>query len=137
MRGRNIVLFLVAVLLAGGTAALVRSSLNHRPPPGAAATPAPPAPPQKQILVAAVPIARGQILRPIDLAWRPWPAAAIGAEFIVAAPGAPKPLAGSVAREPFVAGEPIIKGKNRGTRRARLSRRGLGAGHARRLDRGH
>ncbi len=109
MRGRTIFLFLIAVLLAGGTATLVRSLLNQRPAVVVTKPPPPPAP-QKSILVAATAIARGQILKPADLTWRPWPDNAAG-DFIVSGVGSKKSFAGWVAREPFVAGEPITRAK--------------------------
>lgn len=108
MRGRTVVLFLVALLLAGGTAMLMRSWLAQRGAPGAAA-PAQAAPPQKSILVARVAIARGHLLKPADIEARPWPQSAITSDYILA--GGEKSLTGSVAREPFVAGEPLIKAK--------------------------
>ncbi|HUC71802.1 MAG TPA: Flp pilus assembly protein CpaB [Stellaceae bacterium] len=111
MRGRTVFLFLIALLLAGGTAFLVRSSLTQRSTVAAAPAPAPAPAPQKSILVASVAISRGQILKPGDLAWRPWPDAAIARDFIVAGAPPEKTFAGWVAREPFVAGEPIVKAK--------------------------
>ena len=108
MRLRTLVLFSIALLLAGGIAVLVRSWLAQRTP--VAAAPAPP-PAQKSILVARAAITRGQILKPTDLAARPWPDAAISADYIVAGTPPEKSLAGAVAREPIAAGEPIIKTK--------------------------
>jgi pilus assembly protein CpaB len=111
MRGRTVILFAIALLFAGGTAVLVRSWLAHRPIVAAA----PPAPqqrvPQKSILVARGAITRGQILKPGDLGWHPWPAGAILGEFVVSGGQPEKSFAGWVAREPFVAGEPILKTK--------------------------
>jgi pilus assembly protein CpaB len=109
MRGRTVILFLIAALLAGGTAYLVRSSLTQRPTVAEAKTPAPP--PQKKILVAAAAIRRGQFLRPGDVTWRPWPNTAAGTDFIVSGAQPEKSVAGWVAREPFVAGEPIVRAK--------------------------
>jgi pilus assembly protein CpaB len=109
MRLRTLLLFVVALLLAGGTATLVRSWLSQRPAVAKAAPPAP-APP-KSILVARAAIARGQILKPTDIAARPWPEADLTDDYIVAGTGSDKLLVGSVARQPFVAGEPIIKAK--------------------------
>ncbi len=110
MRGRTIVLLVIAALLAGGTALMVRSALKERPPV-AQTRPLPTPVPQKKILTAAVAITRGQILKPGDLAWRPWPESALSKDFIVADAQPPKSYAGFVAREPFVAGEPIVKAK--------------------------
>jgi pilus assembly protein CpaB len=109
MRGRTVVLFLIAVLLAGGTAFLVRSSLNQRPV--VATAQAPPPQPQKAVLVAAAAIARGQILRSGDFAWRPWPDNALAPEYIVSGATPQTSFAGWVVREPFTAGEPIVKAK--------------------------
>lgn len=111
MRGRTIFLFLIAVLLAAGTATLVRSMLNQRPAVVVTKPPPPPPAPQKSILVAATAIARGQILKPADLSWRPWPDNAIVGDLIVSGAASEKSFAGWVAREPFVAGEPIARAK--------------------------
>src|SRR5271154_4644748 len=109
MRLRTLILFAIALLLAGGTATLVRSWLSQRP---AVATVAPaPRPAQKSILVAHAAIARGQILKPTDLAAQPWPDAAITGDYVVAGTEPAKSLVGAVAREPIAAGEPIIKTK--------------------------
>ena len=110
MRGRTVILFAVALLLAGGTALLVRSWLAQRPAVAAKAPPRPPAP-QSSILVARTALGRGQILKPGDLAWRPWPDTALADDFIVSGAKPQKSFAGWVVREPFVAGEPIVKAK--------------------------
>jgi pilus assembly protein CpaB len=109
MRGRTIVLFAIALLLAGGTALLVRSWLAQRQV--VAVTAPPKQPPEKSILVARFPIVRGQILKLADLAARPWPDGAISPDYVLAGAASEKLLAGSVAREPFVAGEPISRNK--------------------------
>ncbi|MBV8739860.1 MAG: Flp pilus assembly protein CpaB [Alphaproteobacteria bacterium] len=111
MRGRTVILFVIAALLAGGTAMLVRSLLAQRAAVVATNPLVPPPVPQKTILVTAVPIVRGQILKPADLVWRPWPDNAIVPEFILSGGQSEKSFAGWVAREPFVAGEPIVKAK--------------------------
>ncbi len=110
MRLRTLVLFAIALLLAGGTAILVRAWLAQRATVVAPA-PAPPPAPQQSILVARVAITRGHILQPADLATRPWPKAGILGEYVLAGGAPEKSLIGSVAREPFVAGEPIITTK--------------------------
>jgi pilus assembly protein CpaB len=110
MRGRTLFLFLVALLLAGGTAMLMRSWLAQRNAPVAAA-PAPAPTPQKAILVARGAIPRGHLLKPTDIQTRPWPESAITGDYLLAGGGREKSLIGAVAREPFVAGEPLIKAK--------------------------
>lgn len=111
MRGRTLILFLIAALFAGGTAYLVRSALIQRPVVAETKPQPPPPPPQKKVLVAVVAIARGQIMKPADLTWRSWPDGEISAEYIVADAGPEKSFAGWVAREPFTAGEPIVRAK--------------------------
>src|SRR5437764_14842153 len=67
MRARTMILFLVAILLAGGTAMLVRSWLMQQRTVEAEAAPVPPPPVQKSVLVARSAVPRGQILKPTDL----------------------------------------------------------------------
>jgi pilus assembly protein CpaB len=110
MRGRTIVMFLIAAVIASGTAYLVRSALTQRPVV-AETKPLPPPRPPTKVLVANAAIARGQILKPADFAWRAWPDGAIAADYIVSGAEPEKSFAGWVAREPFVAGEPIVKTK--------------------------
>jgi pilus assembly protein CpaB len=110
MRLRTLILFAIALFLAGGTAILVRSWLAQRPVVAAAEPSSPPAP-QKSILFARAAISRGHILKPSDLTARPWPVAEITDDYVVAGTGPEKSLVGAVAREPIEAGEPIIKTK--------------------------
>ncbi|MFL5267905.1 MAG: Flp pilus assembly protein CpaB [Stellaceae bacterium] len=110
MRGRTLILFVVALMLAGGTAMLVRSWLGQRAPVANAEAIPPPAP-QKSILVARGAIARGQILKPADLAWQPWPEGSIGSAYIQDSAKKIEDFAGWVARDPFVAGEPMTEAK--------------------------
>ena len=111
MRPRTLILFLVALILAGGTAILVRSWLAQQRTVEQAAPSAPPAAPQKSVLVARGPIARGQILKPVDYAWQPWPEGGIDRAYIVAGTKPIEAFAGWVARDPFVPGEPITEAK--------------------------
>ena len=114
MRARTLVLFVVALTLAGGTAMLVRSFLEQRPNAEAEAL-AKPAAPQKSVLVARGGITRGQILKPQDFAWQVWPEGGIDKNYILNETGAgtrtPDSFAGWVARDPFAAGEPISDAK--------------------------
>ncbi len=109
MRGRTLVLFVIALALAGGTAMMVRSWLAQRPAVVEAAPP--PAAPQQSVMVARLPIARGQILKPADLGWQKWPASEINKAYILSGSKTIENFAGWVARETFVAGEPIIEAK--------------------------
>jgi pilus assembly protein CpaB len=65
------------------------------------------------ILVARADIAVGRAVQPEDMDWQPWPVSAAGPLFIrkTARPDAIESLKGSVARAPFVAGEPMREAK--------------------------
>jgi len=106
MRARTLILFVVALTLAGGTAMLVRSFLAQRPEVEAEAL-AKPAAPQRSVLVARGAISRGQILKPQDFSWQVWPEGGIDKSYILSGTRTPESLAGWVARDPFAAGEPI------------------------------
>jgi len=111
MRGRTLILFVVALMLAGGTAMLVRSWLAQRAPVAEAGPVAPPPAPLKSVLVARDAITRGQILKPADLSWQPWPEGSIGKAYIQDGTKKIEEFAGWVARDPFVAGEPMTEAK--------------------------
>ena len=112
MRARTLILFLVALLMAGGTAILVRSWLAQQRTAEVTAAPMPPpALPQKSVLVARGQITRGQILKPENLAWRPWPESGIDPANIQAGTKPLESFAGWVARERIGAGDPITETK--------------------------
>src|SRR6266516_1689676 len=99
------IVVLIIALVAGGLAAyLVR---------GSDSTPAPVAPvaqlPTVDVLVAKVDIGLGQSVTPENLQWQTWPAATASNNFIRRSerPEATKEVTGSIARSPFIAGEPI------------------------------
>lgn len=110
MRARTLILFLVAILLAGGTAMLVRSWLAQQRSVEVQAAPMPP-PALKSVLVARSAIPRGQILKPTDLAWQTWPDGGLDRAYIQKGVKTIEDLAGWVARDPFGPGEPITEPK--------------------------
>jgi len=65
------------------------------------------------VLVAKSDIPLGGALRPEDLSWQSWPASAVSTQFVSKKmrPGAVEEFKGSIARSPFVAGEPIREQK--------------------------
>jgi pilus assembly protein CpaB len=111
MRARTLVLFLVALTLAGGTAILVRSFLAQKNGEVEAQALARPAAAQKFVLVARGAITRGQILKPQDFAWQVWPEGGIDKNYIQVGTRTAESFAGWVARDPFAAGEPISDAK--------------------------
>jgi pilus assembly protein CpaB len=111
MRIRTLVLFLAAVVLAGGTGLLVRSYLAQKTAEVEAAPLARPAPPQKSVLVARNAITRGQILKPQDFSWQVWPEGGVDRNYIQAGTRPAEAFTGWVARDPFAPGEPISDAK--------------------------
>jgi pilus assembly protein CpaB len=113
MRARTLILFVVALTLAGGTALLVRSFLAQKNGEAQAEAQAlaRPAAPQKFVLVAHGAITRGQILKPQDLSWQVWPEGGIDKNYILNGTRTQDSFAGWVARDPFAPGEPISDAK--------------------------
>ena len=99
------IIVLAIALGAGGVAAYLVSGIGDRPAP---------AQPVAQldtvdVLVAKSDINLGQTVKPEDLQWQTWPAATASSSFIRRSdqPDATTQVAGSIARAPFIAGEPI------------------------------
>ncbi len=106
-RARIVVLSIA--LGAGGVAAYLVSGSDSKPPPAEPVV-------QLQtvdVLVAKSDIGLGQTLTPNEMQWQTWPAAAASNSFIRRSerPDATTQIAGSIARSPFIAGEPIREPK--------------------------
>lgn len=94
---------LAIAIVAGGTAAMLVGG-DEPPPPRVVEKQAP----MSEVLVANSDINMGQVIEPGLLAWRPWPES--GAQGFItrsAQPEAIEELKGAIARQPFVAGEPL------------------------------
>jgi pilus assembly protein CpaB len=109
MKAARIVVLAVAVG-AGGIAAYLASGSKEPPPE--------PPPPVVQIetteiLVAKGDINMGQVVAAQDIQWQTWPVSAASSYFVRRKdrPNAIDQLTGSIARSPFVAGEPIREAK--------------------------
>jgi len=108
MNTARIVVLTIAVGAGGVAAYLARGSDNTSPPPEPVV--------QLQtvdVLVAKSDIGLGQSVVPDDLVWQTWPAASASNSFIRRSerPDATKEVTGSIARAPFIAGEPIREPK--------------------------
>jgi pilus assembly protein CpaB len=103
------IIVLIIALAAGGIAAYLASGFDNKPPP------APPVAqlPTVDVLVAKADIGLGQTVKPEDLQWQTWPAGTSSGNFIRRSerPDATTQIAGSIARAPFIAGEPIREQK--------------------------
>ena len=108
MNTARIVVLTIAVG-AGGVAAYLASGSDN--------TPAPTEPVAQMqtvdVLVAKSDIGLGQTVTPDDMQWQTWPAAAASNTFIRRneRPDATTQIAGSIARAPFIQGEPIREPK--------------------------
>src|ERR1700724_2197814 len=103
------IVVLTIALSAGGVAAYLASGSDSKPPPAA-----PVADLQTvDVLVAKSDIGLGQTVTPNDMQWQSWPTAAASNTFIRRSerPDATTQIAGSIARSPFIAGEPIREAK--------------------------
>jgi pilus assembly protein CpaB len=109
MKAARIAVLAVA-LGAGGIAAFLASGSKEPPPPA-------PSPVVQidtvEILVAKGDINMGQVVSAQDIQWQIWPASAGSSYFVRRAdrPEAIQQLTGSIARSPFVSGEPIREAK--------------------------
>jgi pilus assembly protein CpaB len=108
MNTARIVVLAIAIG-AGGIAAYLASGSDDKPAPAQPVA-------QMQtvdILVAKLDIGLGQSVKPDDLQWQAWPAATASSSLInrSARADAFKEFTGSIARSPFVAGEPIREQK--------------------------
>jgi pilus assembly protein CpaB len=108
MNTARIVVLTIAVG-AGGVAAYLASGSDSKPPPAEPVA-------QLQtvdVLVAKSDIGLGQTVTPNDMQWQTWPAATASNTFIRRneRPDATTQIAGSIARAPFIAGEPIREAK--------------------------
>jgi pilus assembly protein CpaB len=108
MNAARIVVLTIA-LSAGGVAAYLARGSDEKP---VAAAPVAQLP-TTEILVAKGDIGLGQVVKPEDLQWQSWPAASASSNLITRASRAEaiRETAGSIARAPFFAGEPIREQK--------------------------
>src|SRR3954469_11762838 len=103
------IVVLTLELGAGGFAAYLARSTDSAPAPAQPVVQLP----TVEVLVAKADIGLGQSVRPDDLQWQTWPAATASNNFIRRNDQAEamKNVAGSIARAPFIAGEPIREAK--------------------------
>jgi pilus assembly protein CpaB len=100
---------LAIALGAGGVAAYLVSGSDDRPAPAQPTAQMP----TVEVLIAKSEIGLGQTVKTEDLQWQAWPAASASSLFIqkTQRPNATTEITGSIARSPFIAGEPIREQK--------------------------
>src|SRR5690242_6223584 len=104
MNTARIVVLAIAIG-AGGIAAYLASGSSDKPAPAEPVAQLP----TVDVLVAKNDIGLGQTVKPEDLQWQTWPAATASATFIRRneRPEGVTQVTGSIARAPFIQGEPI------------------------------
>ena len=105
MNRARIVVLTVAICAGGVAAYLASGSDNSAPPPAAPVAQLP----TVDVLVAKNDIGLGQTVKPEDVQWQTWPSATASSAFIRRneRPEGATQVAGSIARAPFIQGEPI------------------------------
>ncbi|OAF12250.1 Flp pilus assembly protein CpaB [Bradyrhizobium centrolobii] len=105
MNRARIVVLTVAICAGGIAAYLASGSDNSARPPAAPVAQLP----TVDVLVAKNDIGLGQTVKPEDVQWQTWPAATASATFIRRneRPEGATQVTGSIARAPFIQGEPI------------------------------
>ena len=103
------VVVLIIALSAGGVAAYLARGTDEKSRPAEPVAQLP----TVEILVAKSDIGLGQVVKPEDLQWQIWPAATASGSLINRAGKADAitEIAGSIARAPFIGGEPIREQK--------------------------
>jgi pilus assembly protein CpaB len=103
------IIVLTIALGAGGVAAYLASGSDSKPLPQEPVAQLP----TVDVLVAKADINLGQTVTPNEMQWQTWPAATASSAFIRQKdrPDAMKEITGSIARSPFIAGEPIREPK--------------------------
>jgi pilus assembly protein CpaB len=111
MNSKRIIFLLLAVIVAGTTAFLARAWLQSERAAIAAQMGGqrPVAKPATQVLVARAAIRTGQLIKPDDLRWQPWPQGNLPASYIVEGKRPIGDFVGAVARSQFHVGEPIVE----------------------------
>ncbi|HEY6717524.1 MAG TPA: Flp pilus assembly protein CpaB, partial [Reyranella sp.] len=111
MNSKRIVFLLLAVIVAGTTAFLARAWLQSERAAIAAQMGGqrPASKPAVQVLVARTAIHTGQLVKPDDLRWQPWPQGNLPPSYIVEGKRPIGDFVGAVARSQFHVGEPIVE----------------------------
>jgi pilus assembly protein CpaB len=108
MGPRRIIVLLIAVIAAGGTAMYARSWVAHQQTTSVAA----PAPKSEihEVLVADTDLAAGIFIKPQHLRWQRWPTDDVPDSYVLRGKRTDTDMVGAVVRSFIAAGEPITDG---------------------------
>ena len=109
MDAKKIILLVVALIIAGGTAFMAKTMFSQASAPqvSAAVMPAKDGP---QILVATRSLPVGTIIEADSFRYQPWPSELIENAYYVKGEADPASLQGTVVRAAVTAGQPVTKG---------------------------
>jgi pilus assembly protein CpaB len=106
---RRIIVLLIAVIAAGGTAMYARSWIEGQQTP-IAATPAPAPVKKHEVLVADLDLPAGTFVKPQHLRWQQWPTDDVPATYVLRSARSKEEMVGAVVRSRISTGEPITDG---------------------------
>jgi pilus assembly protein CpaB len=109
MTGRTILLALVALMIAGATAFFIRGYLNQERAEVAAVQTPPPPPPTQKVLVAAVPLPAGLLIKEEHLRWQTWPDETLEPSYIDQEGADITKYYGAVVRRGIAPGQPVTE----------------------------
>lgn len=110
MDAKKIVLLVVALIVAGGTAFMAKSMFSQAAAPQVQAAAAPAQPDGPKVLVATRALPVGTIIEADSFRFQPWPAELIDNAYYLEGEQDLTALAGTVVRGAIVAGQPLTKG---------------------------
>lgn len=110
MDAKKIVLLVVALIIAGGTAFMAKSMFSQAAAPQVQAAAIAPAPTGPKVLVATRALPVGTIIEADSFRFQPWPKELIDNAYYLEGEQDLAALAGTVVRAAVVAGQPLTKG---------------------------
>lgn len=110
MDAKKIVLLVVALIVAGGTAFMAKTMFSQASAPQVQAASMPAKQDGPQILVATRALPVGTIIEPDSFRYQPWPSELIENAYYMKGEADPAGLTGTVVRSAITAGQPVTKG---------------------------
>ena len=110
MDAKKVILLIVALFVAGGTAFLAKSMFSTASAPTTQAAIIPQKVDGPEILVATRALPVGTIIEPDSFRYQPWPKELIENAYYLKGEADPASLSGTVVRSPVTAGQPVTKG---------------------------
>ena len=110
MDAKKVILLIVALIVAGGTAFMAKTMFSSAAAPQTQAAAIPQKIDGPEILVATRALPVGTIIEPDSFRYQPWPKDLIENAYYLKGEADPTSLTGTVVRSPVTAGQPVTKG---------------------------